>query len=1014
MLVIAIAVVTYSSTAQHISDFDVRHFNTQNGLPQNSIKAIASDEYGFIWLASEAGLLRYDGQNFKVYSRKNTGTITSRIIDITKEPGKTDLLVVADFRKILRIEKGRAWPDPRNFNTVFLKGNQSNDSILNYAFHRYYELKCMLLFMEQGLIAQLTLQGNLFWYRREALVSRMRLKPLKDFASVFVLDNALFLSQGNLTADNIQRLELNSKRQVKIIGDFRKQQQPTGDSKETFFITNHATGAVYLLSGPNLYSINQLKDGNLNSQLLLSGFDLLEHQINSVYYDTARNRLFLGSGTEGLFVLTRKKFFTTLYPDKDPFTNVLYSLAPLTDSSLMSGSGLVFYSRKDAKPEQRPLLKIRGNFGYSLLRSSKNELWFSDGQYAYQLNYNARKIIHKFPMAESRVISEAKNGDIWVGTYRSGVFNIGLAGHVSYRLPNIVRILCMEWETDTVCWIGTETNLYRVFPRSNKVEVFPAIKDKVVRSIYIPKPGEVWICCYEDGLYLWKDGKLTSFADDDYPALHTVHKILEDNKGFFWISTNNGLYQASRADLLLHHRNPAFHPYYFRYSVEDGFLTNEFNGSRQNSGTQLANGFFAFPSMKGAAFFKPESTFPELSDKPIIIDRMEVDNKAIDTRQPSVQLERGFERITITPATSHMGNDANLQYEFKLNNSSNWHTLTGGSIVFSALSSGHNKVTVRKRSGFGKNGYVYCTLAIYITPAWWEHTWFYIALIIVLALLLWFVIRLRTRYWRQRSQSFEEGVQNRTLELNSMVLELERSEEKLSDQLHFQRMLNENITHDVNAPLKYLSIYTNEVMEQVKGSKLPDISQVEHIHDATNRIYALVDNLTKFLKTRYKQPTLSSINVHNLVQQKLEMFRIGAKRKSNQLENNTAPDLSVNQNEILLGILLHNLIDNAVKHTIGGSIIVQTHCDEEGLLSLRIQDTGQGMTEEQVRKYNHFFRSNNFNKSERPSGFGLIIVKEIARILALKISMESVLNKGTTVIITISAYQHTIPEQLRD
>jgi signal transduction histidine kinase len=989
--------------AQHVTDFDIRHFNTENGLPQNSIKSIASDEYGFIWLASEAGLLRYDGRSFKVYSRKNTGTITSRIIDITKEPGKKDLLVVADFRKMLRVEKGRAWPDRRNFNTVFLKGNQSNDSILNYAFHRYYQLKCTLLFLEQGLIAQLTLQGKLFWYRHEVLISRMQLEPLKDFTSVFVLDNALFLSHEDLRTGNIKKLEPGGIRHVKIVGDFRKQQQPTRP-QETFFITNRATEAVYLLSGSNLYSINQLPDGNLNSQLLLSGFDLVAHQINSVYYDAARNRLFLGSGTEGLYVLTRKKFFTTLYPDKDPFTNVLYSLAPLTDSSLMSGSGLVFYSRKGAKSEQRPLLKIRGNFGYALLRSSKNDLWFSDGRYTYQLNYNALKVIHKFPMVDTRVVSEAPNGDIWIGTYSAGVFKIDSAGHVSNKLPDVGRIQCMEWETDTVCWIGTETNLYRFFPRSNKVEVFPEINDKVVRSIYIPRPGEIWICCYEDGLYLWKDGKLTSFANDEYPALRTVHKILEDHKGFFWISTNNGLYQASHADLLLHHRNPAFHPYYFRYSTEDGFLTNEFNGSRQNSGTQIANGFFAFPSMKGAVLFKPESTLPELSDGPIIIDRVEVDNREIATRQPSIELKRNFERITITPATLHLGNDANLQYEFKLNNSSNWHTLTGGSIVFSALSSGHNQVTIRKRSGFGKNGYVYCSLAIYVTPAWWERAWFYIVLVIVLALLLWFVIRLRTRYWRQRSQSFEEAVQNRTLELNSMVMELERSEEKLSDQLHFQRMLNENITHDVNAPLKYLTIYTNEVLEQVKESKLPDLSEVEHIHDATNRIYALVDNLTKFLKTRYRQPSLSSINIHDLVQQKLEMFRIGAKRKSTQLENNTAPDLYVNQNEILLGILIHNLVDNAVKYTINGSIIIQTHCNEEGLLSLRIQDTGQGIPTEQVLKYNHFFRSNNFNKSERPSGFGLIIVKEIARILDMKISMESVLNKGTTVIVTISAY----------
>jgi signal transduction histidine kinase len=205
----------------------------------------------------------------------------------------------------------------------------------------------------------------------------------------------------------------------------------------------------------------------------------------------------------------------------------------------------------------------------------------------------------------------------------------------------------------------------------------------------------------------------------------------------------------------------------------------------------------------------------------------------------------------------------------------------------------------------------------------------------------------------------------------------------------------------VNAQLKYLTIYTGEVLKQSIDNKPPDPAIIEHIHDATRNIHALAENLTRFLKTKYMQPSLASINVRNLVEQKLELFSIGVKKRGNQLENDIAPSLLVHQNETLFGILLHNLIDNALKHTAKGNILISSHDEKEGIVSLRIKDSGAGMSEEQVRLYNNFLEKDNLPKSERPPGFGFAIVKEIARILHMGIHIESTLNDGTTVIITM-------------
>jgi len=43
------------------------YFNDENGLPQNSIKDISKDKEGFIWLATESGLVRFNGKRFRVF-----------------------------------------------------------------------------------------------------------------------------------------------------------------------------------------------------------------------------------------------------------------------------------------------------------------------------------------------------------------------------------------------------------------------------------------------------------------------------------------------------------------------------------------------------------------------------------------------------------------------------------------------------------------------------------------------------------------------------------------------------------------------------------------------------------------------------------------------------------------------------------------------------------------------------------------------------------------------------------
>jgi ligand-binding sensor domain-containing protein len=62
-----LAATSPASASSAASDYSITHYTSQNGLPQNSAKGVELDKDGFLWIGTEAGLVRFDGQWFKLY-----------------------------------------------------------------------------------------------------------------------------------------------------------------------------------------------------------------------------------------------------------------------------------------------------------------------------------------------------------------------------------------------------------------------------------------------------------------------------------------------------------------------------------------------------------------------------------------------------------------------------------------------------------------------------------------------------------------------------------------------------------------------------------------------------------------------------------------------------------------------------------------------------------------------------------------------------------------------------------
>src|ERR1700722_5648037 len=68
-----------------VSGYAVQHFTDENGLPQNSINDLLFDKNGYLWLASQVGLVRYDGSSFKLYYPNDKPIMESNITLLGKD-----------------------------------------------------------------------------------------------------------------------------------------------------------------------------------------------------------------------------------------------------------------------------------------------------------------------------------------------------------------------------------------------------------------------------------------------------------------------------------------------------------------------------------------------------------------------------------------------------------------------------------------------------------------------------------------------------------------------------------------------------------------------------------------------------------------------------------------------------------------------------------------------------------------------------------------------------------------
>lgn len=242
-------------------------------------------------------------------------------------------------------------------------------------------------------------------------------------------------------------------------------------------------------------------------------------------------------------------------------------------------------------------------------------------------------------------------------------------------------------------------------------------------------------------------------------------------------------------------------------------------------------------------------------------------------------------------------------------------------------------------------------------------------------------------------------------QLKSIIKDLEKTKEDLNTGIIQHKKTVGTISHDIRSPLKYIQLISKHLMaETKKNGDSTSNKYANSIYKSSNQLYEFTKTLIQYSKIyiedrNYNQKPYS---VYNLIENKKVFFDEIALNNNTVIINATNQILESDINIRIISIIIHNLLDNAVKNTNNGIIEIGSRIENKKIIYW-VKDTGIGMNQDIIEYYSNLFNNRDPEKLILSAyGIGLHLVLELLIILKGNISFSSIINEGTLVTIEIN------------
>lgn len=996
-----IVLASIACPGQDAAQYTIDAYDTDDGLPQSGIKQIMTDRFGYCWIATEEGFLRFDGRSFRHFGVLDIpGLRNDRISfmnvdingDVFASSANDQVITISQLNQLAPLTPGIVEKEEMIIPVAgyACRVNYSLDSVFHTLQIKNRRDIVINACTRNGDI-YLSYNKKLFFIEKSGRTMQIAEKPLEDRYNFSIAENNVYF---RLFPHHKVKAWLNGlplPHVDHLAGDIVRDGVRLIPGNFNITWSQHGP---YLYAGRNIYRVT-LENDTLKTYKVIENIRI--DRLSAICFLPQENRYLIYSSTEypKIFVVQMSGFRMQKLLKKD-INQGVYAHSAFSKSEVFVKNHLLSIN---GPQKDLPAKTDQSNDNRAQYVSPEQEIYFERNFNLVRYNSRTGKTDSLVRLdATMHAIFPSLDGDTLIFCTELSVNRLVSGKLVSSRTPAIRHKMTTCFQLDHNRFLlGTESGLKWFDFAKNTIE--KSILDSAsIWSLYLDNDQRIWISTYGKGFFLYENGWLFSFPTGPDGSLRTVHTFITDRRDNFWMPTNNGLFVVPKTELLAYARGLVSDVYYFIYKTSDGLSTNEFNGGSMPSHVWLANGMLSLPSQQGLVWFYPETIGQNFSTSALFLEKFLLNAKPT---QPDTlrQLPPGNHQLEFRIGSPYFGNPENLFIEYFLEGYSNtWLPLpTNGKVTFQNLPSHQYRLRFRKRTNSDYSHYSELNFPIVIAPFFYNTWWFYTLCGLLLLLASYLFTRWRVRNLKKETLLLEEKVSERTETLNQTIVQLKESQLRLKESNDIKDRIVSMVLHDLRSPIRFLEMMGARLLQN--HEKLDKDTLAKRINEIRNSASSIYSYANQFLTWTSAQHGFYAVRFQwvKLMPMLTEIHVLYAEIAGYQYNKLIIypTDARCYTDANLLTAILRNLVDNAMKHTNRGKISLSVE-KRQGEIYIIVADTGVGMTQAQIDAF--YGRQDEAGSA----GLGSALIRDLLQKIDGRLLIASQPGNGSTFSVILS------------